>query len=89
MESYDEQSRLVDIFTSDCNIDFKTVQAQIQIAILSLPEKQRIVFNLRHFDGMSYEQISEITGSSIFTLRTNYHYASEKIKEYVLKRVLI
>ena len=56
---------------------------KFQEAILQLPEKQRIVFNLRYYDELSYEDIREITGSNINALKTNYHYASEKIKEYL------
>jgi RNA polymerase sigma-70 factor (ECF subfamily) len=54
-------------------------------AILQLPEKQRIVFNLRYFDDLSYEEMEEIVGSSTGTLKTNYHYATEKIKNYLNK----
>jgi RNA polymerase sigma-70 factor (ECF subfamily) len=54
-------------------------------AILQLPEKQRIVFNLRYFDDLSYEEMVEIVGSSAGTLKTNYHYATEKIKNYLNK----
>jgi RNA polymerase sigma-70 factor, ECF subfamily len=54
---------------------------KFQKCILLLPEKQRIVFNLRYYDELSYEDISEITGTSVNSLKTNYHYACEKIKE--------
>lgn len=54
-------------------------------AILQLPEKQRIVFNLRYFDDLSYGEMEEIVGSSAGTLKTNYHYATEKIKNYLNK----
>jgi RNA polymerase sigma-70 factor (ECF subfamily) len=50
-------------------------------AILQLPEKQRTVFNLRYFDDLSYEAISTITNTSVSSLKTNYHYAFEKIKK--------
>ncbi|MFI3279552.1 MAG: RNA polymerase sigma factor [Rikenellaceae bacterium] len=87
MDSYDQKSRLVDLFSSEKNIDFDSAEASLQRAILSLPEKQRVVFNLRYYEEMSYEQIAEVTGSSVATLKTNYHYASGKIKEYVLKNM--
>ncbi len=87
MDSYDEKSRLVEIFSSEREIDFSSAEAMLQRAILSLSEKQRIAFNLRYFEEMSYEQIAEITGSSIATLKTNYHYASGKIKEYILNNM--
>lgn len=59
--------------------------AEFHRAILQLPEKQRIVFNLRYFDDLSYEEMKVIMGSSVNTLKTNYHYATEKIKNYLSK----
>lgn len=58
---------------------------KFQQAILQLPEKQRIVFNLRYYDELSYEEIGQILKSSVNTLKTNYHYASEKIKQYLIE----
>lgn len=57
--------------------------AELQRAILALPTKQRLVFNMRYYDELPFEQISEITGDSIATLKTNYHYAAKKIKESI------
>ena len=57
---------------------------KFQQAILLLPEKQRIVFNLRYYDELSYEEIGQIMNSSVNSLKTNYHYASEKIKKYLI-----
>lgn len=57
---------------------------KFQQAILLLPEKQRIVFNLRYYDELSYEDIGQILNSSVNSLKTNYHYASEKIKQYLI-----
>lgn len=56
---------------------------KFQQAILQLPEKQRIVFNLRYYDELSYEDMGQILSSSVNSLKTNYHYACEKIKEYL------
>ncbi|MDP3913098.1 MAG: RNA polymerase sigma factor [Bacteroidota bacterium] len=61
-----------------------SILVKFQQAILQLPEKQRIVFNLRYYDELSYEEIGQILNSSINTLKTNYHYASEKIKQYLI-----
>lgn len=58
---------------------------KFQQAILKLPEKQRMVFNLRYYDELSYEEIGQILDSSVNTLKTNYHYASEKIKQYLIE----
>ena len=58
---------------------------KFQQAILKLSEKQRMVFNLRYYDELSYEEIGQILDSSVNTLKTNYHYASEKIKQYLIE----
>jgi RNA polymerase sigma-70 factor (ECF subfamily) len=60
------------------------ILVRFQKAILQLPEKQRIVFNLRYYDELSYDEISQIMKTSANSLKTNYHYAQEKIKQYML-----
>lgn len=55
----------------------------LQEAIALLPAKQKMVFNLRYYDDKSYEEIHQIVGDSVNTLKTNYHYAVEKIKKYI------
>jgi RNA polymerase sigma-70 factor, ECF subfamily len=57
---------------------------KFQKAVLLLPERQKIVFNLRYYDELSYEDISKILNSSVNSLKTNYHYACEKIKQYLV-----
>jgi len=57
---------------------------KFQEAILLLPERQRIVFNLRYYDELGYDEISQVLGSSVNAVKTNYHYASEKVKDYLL-----
>lgn len=59
------------------------IVVKLQKAILALPTKQRLVFNMRYYDELSFEQISQATGQSVSTLKTNYHYAVKKIKEQV------
>ena len=59
------------------------IVVRLQKAILALPTKQRLVFNMRYYDELSFEQISQATGQSVATLKTNYHYAVQKIKEQV------
>ncbi len=87
MESYDEKSRLVELFRSEAEIDHKTTEALLQAAILSLPEKQRVTFNLRYYDEMSYDDIAAVTQCSVATLKTNYHYAQSRVKEYIIKNL--
>jgi RNA polymerase sigma-70 factor (ECF subfamily) len=58
------------------------LQMQLQEAILTLPEKQRIVFNMRYFDETPYEEMSEILGTSVGALKATYHHAANKIKNW-------
>ncbi len=56
------------------------IQMKLQQAILKLPEKQRIVFNMRYFDEVKYEEMSEILGTSVGALKASYHHAVKKIE---------
>jgi RNA polymerase sigma-70 factor (ECF subfamily) len=57
------------------------LQRELHKAVKELPEKQRIVFNLRYFDDMKYEDMSKVTGTSVGALKASYHHACNKIKE--------
>jgi RNA polymerase sigma-70 factor (ECF subfamily) len=57
------------------------LQKKLQQAILKLPKKQRLVFNMRYFDELKYEDISEILGTSVGALKASYHHAVKKIEE--------
>jgi len=61
--------------------DGDEAQLKLQNAILQLPEKQRIVFNLRYFDEMPYEEMSKVLGTSEGALKASYHHAVKKIEE--------
>ena len=61
------------------------LQRELHKAIQRLPQKQRIVFSLRYFDEMKYEEISEITDTSVGALKASYHHAYNKIKEDLQK----
>lgn len=63
--------------------DAEEIQILLQKAIQSLPEKQKLVFTMRYYDDLPYEEISKIVDMSIGTLKTNYHYAKEKIENYI------
>lgn len=77
----DEGQWLADTLYAENSPRAETILLKFHEAILILPEKQRLVFNMRYFDDLSYEEISTITGSSVSSLKTNYHYAFEKIKK--------
>jgi RNA polymerase sigma factor (sigma-70 family) len=57
------------------------IQKALQKAILTLPDKQRLVFNMKYFEEMKYEAIAEITGTSVGALKATYHIAVKKIEE--------
>ncbi|RNI29062.1 RNA polymerase sigma factor [Rufibacter latericius] len=61
------------------------IQLKLQKALLRLPDKQRLVFNMKYFDEMKYEEISEILGTSVGALKASYHIAVKKIEEYLKK----
>jgi RNA polymerase sigma-70 factor, ECF subfamily len=56
---------------------------KLQKAILTLPDKQRLVFNMKYYDEMKYEEISEVLGTSVGALKASYHYAVQKIEAYL------
>lgn len=61
-------------------------QLKLQQAILTLPEKQRIVFNMRYYDEMPYEEMSGVLETSVGALKASYHHAAKKIEEFLLNR---
>ena len=61
------------------------IAARLQKAILHLPAKQQLAFNLRYYDELSYEEIAEVAGASAASVKMNYHLAKEKIIEYMKK----
>lgn len=65
----------------DAYFNGNALQRELHKAIQRLPEKQRIVFTLRYFDELKYEQISQITETSVGALKASYHHAYNKIKE--------
>ncbi len=60
------------------------ISLKLQKAILMLPAKQRLVFNMKYFDEMKYEEISAVLGTSVGALKASYHHAVKKIEKQVL-----
>lgn len=69
----------------DPHFNGNDLQRELHKSIQRLPEKQRTVFNLRYFDELKYEEISEITGTSVGALKASYHHAYNKIKDDLQK----
>jgi RNA polymerase sigma factor (sigma-70 family) len=61
------------------------IEKKLMEAILRLPEKQRVVFNLRYYDEMPYEEISQMLGTSVGALKASYHHAAKKVEQYLLE----
>lgn len=72
---------LAELLTHEVRESAEEVEVRFQRAILSLPSKQRLIFNLRYYDELSYREISQITGISEASCKTNYHYAQQRIKD--------
>lgn len=68
---------------SDPYFDGDEIQLKLQEAILKLPEKQRLVFNMKYFDEMKYDQMSEVLNTSVGALKASYHHAVKKIEEHI------
>ncbi|HVZ55728.1 MAG TPA: RNA polymerase sigma factor [Chitinophagaceae bacterium] len=82
--SLDEvESGLANKVRADRYFDASKVEWKLQLAIQQLPEKQRIVFQLRYYDEMPYEQMSQVLETSEGALKASYHHAVKKIEEYL------
>ncbi len=78
----DEESAVVHLIESDDMIDGDELKLNLRKAVASLPEKQRLVFNMRYYDEMKYEKMSEILGTSVGALKASYHLAVKKIEQF-------
>ena len=79
------ESVLAKKIDEDVSFNGDRLQSELHKSILKLPEKQRIVFSLRYFDEMKYEDMAEITGTSVGALKASYHFAYNKVKEEIQK----
>ena len=65
------------------DVDANKLEWKLQLAMQQLPEKQRIVFQLRYYDEMPYEQMSKVLETSEGALKPSYHHAVKKIEDYI------
>ncbi|MGV0966680.1 RNA polymerase sigma factor [Empedobacter sp.] len=79
----DYSMNIADDLSTDEYYTGDEIELKLQKAIASLPEKQRVVFMMKYYDEMKYEQISEISGTSVGALKASYHHAVTKIKEFL------
>lgn len=79
----DVEYQLAQNLETDTYFNGDRIQMKLQQAILTLPEKQRLVFNLKYFEEMKYEEMSEILGTSVGALKASFHHAVKKIEEFI------
>ncbi len=77
------QSKIVDNLKADVYFDGNDIQLKLQKAIAILPEKQQLVFKMKYFEEIKYEDMSEILGTSVGALKASYHHAVKKIEDFM------
>jgi RNA polymerase sigma-70 factor (ECF subfamily) len=81
----DHESPLANSVRAEKGFDANKLEWKLQLAIQSLPERQRAVFTLRYYDEMPYEQMSAILDTSVGSLKASYHHAVKKVEEFIVK----
>lgn len=81
----DYQEKLVSNLQADVYFEGDEIQLKLQQAIATLPEKQKLVFNMKYFQELKYEEISEILETSVGGLKASYHLAVKKVEQYLKK----
>ncbi|WP_339705865.1 RNA polymerase sigma factor [uncultured Kriegella sp.] len=77
------QNNMINNLQADIYFEGDEIQLNLQRAIATLPEKQKLVFNMKYFEELKYEKMSEILGTSVGALKASYHLAVKKIEEYL------
>jgi RNA polymerase sigma-70 factor (ECF subfamily) len=80
---HDVAAELTEKIDSSPDISGDEIQLKLQKALLRLPDKQRLVFNMKYYDELKYEEISAILGTSVGALKASYHLAVKKIEEFL------
>jgi RNA polymerase sigma-70 factor (ECF subfamily) len=76
-------NKVVEDLRADVYFEGDEIQLKLQMAIATLPEKQKLIFNMKYFQEMKYEEISEILETSVGGLKASYHLASKKIEAFL------
>lgn len=80
----DHQEKMESYLDQPGTLDGDQIQIRFQKALLKLPDKQRLVFHLKYQEELNYEEMAEITGTSVGALKASYHHAVKKIEQFVL-----
>ena len=79
------QDKMIQKLESDVYFDGDEIQLKLQKAIATLPQKQQLVFNMKYFDAMKYQDMSEILETSVGALKASYHHAVKKIEKFIIE----
>ena len=74
---------MVQNLQGDAYFDGDEAALKLEKAVLTLPDKQRLVFNMKYYNEMKYEEISDILGTSVGALKASYHYAVQKVEAFM------
>ncbi|MBT8221175.1 MAG: sigma-70 family RNA polymerase sigma factor [Bacteroidia bacterium] len=83
--SLDDENAVIRLLKADDYFEGSDIEAQLHAAISKLPEKQKLVFNMRYFDDMSYKEMQKVLGTSIGALKASYHHAVKKIEQFIMQ----
>lgn len=82
---YDVEAELASKIDTSSQFTGDEIQLKLQKAILTLPQKQRLVFNMKYYDDIKYEDMAVVLETSVGALKASYHHAVKKIEEYINK----
>ncbi len=83
LSSQELQEKTIENLQADTYFEGDEIQLKLQKAIALLPEKQQLIFKMKYFEDLKYEEISEILGTSVGGLKASYHHATKKIEAFV------
>ncbi|MBC7642944.1 MAG: sigma-70 family RNA polymerase sigma factor [Flavobacterium sp.] len=81
--SQELQAKIIDNLEADVFFEGNEIQIKLQKAIAILPEKQQLIFKMKYFEELKYEQISDVLGTSVGALKASYHIATKKIELFL------
>ena len=84
ISSEEVNKKIINNLVDDVYFEGKEIQIKLQKALLSLPVKQRQIFQMKYFDDLKFREISEILNTTVGALKASYHIAVKKIEEYVV-----
>jgi len=84
IDNLELQNQMAENLYADEYFDGDEIQLKLQMALATLPQKQRIVFNMKYFDDMKYKDMSDILETSVGALKASYHHARKKIEKFIL-----